>query len=47
MKLLVFGLCLNSYVQGSAFAQDQKEHENWFNYRMIKTNHLRRNGMEV
>lgn len=31
MKLLAFRLYFKNYVQGSTFAQNEKEFENWFN----------------
>lgn len=47
MKLILFRLYFKNYLQASTFVQDKKEYENWFNYRMIKINHLRRNEMGV
>ena len=35
MNLLVIGLYLKSYLQGSTFAQDRKEYKNWVTTRWL------------
>lgn len=36
LKLLISRLDFKTYVQASTFAQDEREYENGFNYRMIR-----------